>query len=122
VDGKSDAQRKVEEVERRRREEQERVRGGGGGGGRVTMGEVDHFETAKERERRLRKEKETRAKIHEALYVDEEMVPESYKAAAAGGKGKGRGEVDGKKEEDEEEDDDLGRVMQMPRRGSIWPK
>jgi hypothetical protein len=81
VDGKSEAQRKVEEMERRAREGRAAARGGGGkeggggggggGGGSVTFGEVGRCETARERERRIRKEKETRARITAELNWEE---------------------------------------------------
>jgi hypothetical protein len=68
VDGKSEAQRKVEEMERRARDGRAVAQGRSGkegeeGLGSVTFGEVGRCETARERERRLRKEKETRARI-----------------------------------------------------------
>ena len=76
VDGKSEAQRKVEEMELRAREGRAAARGGGGkeGGGwegSVTLGEVGRCETARERERRSRKEKETRARITAELNWEE---------------------------------------------------
>jgi len=67
VDGKSEAQRKVEEIELWARDGRAMAQGRAGKQGErgrsVTFGEVGRCETARERERRLRKEKETRARI-----------------------------------------------------------
>lgn len=75
-DGKSDAQRKVEEVERLVKEARAHARGDEGP---ATYGAVDHYETAKERERRMKKEKETRTRIQAELNREEDVpLPPGY--------------------------------------------
>lgn len=136
-DGKSEAQRRVEEAERERREGAG-ARGGCAGGGKGGGGAA--FETAAQRARRLREEKERRERIMRELNEDHAVDvrlrgPQAagrmdFATAAASKKGRGKGQGQGGepsmagvglgpgREREDEAAPGFGRV-ERPR--SFWP-